>query len=163
MTQKSEQTAFLQFYDPKISPYRIFWHPQDGYFVALSDPAQEGEGELPQVERVVVFTENELSFLTPLLVNHQKTGGQFCPIEVLLASFRYTKPTEQQIAKCRSEYNRTTYGEERDQLVRPIRNLASRVRLKLNPFGFSFVSILETGYILIAESKHFQRHGLEKE
>ncbi len=40
-----------------------------------------------------------------------------------------------------------------DQEMRPVRNVLSRTRLKMRTFGFDISSILETGYILMFESR----------
>lgn len=93
----------------------------------------------------VQFTDAELSVLLPLLDHYPA----YCPHEVLLASFQYRNTQKNTIERCREFLNAAIEEGVIDQVLRPLRNMISRMRLKLTDVGFiQVLSILETGYIL---------------
>jgi hypothetical protein len=92
------------------------------------------------------FTNNEMNVLRPLLDSYP----YYCPYEVLFARFYHGEVTERTIDRCRVRLLKALEDGTWEQETRPIRNVLSRVRIKLRIFGINIVSILETGYILKA-------------
>ncbi|WP_238321095.1 hypothetical protein [Thermogemmatispora carboxidivorans] len=92
------------------------------------------------------FTNNEMNVLRPLLDSYP----YYCPYEVLFAHFYHGEVTERTIERCRANLLKALEDGTWEQATRPIRNVLSRVRIKLRIFGINIVSILETGYILKA-------------
>ncbi len=92
------------------------------------------------------FTNNEMNVLRPLLESYP----YYCPYEVLFAHFYHGEVNERTIERCRERLLKALEEGAWEQETRPIRNVLSRVRIKLRIFGINIVSILETGYILKA-------------
>ena len=94
------------------------------------------------------FTRSELLLLIPLLELHPN----YCPLEVLLASFNANNLTEKAVAFARRRlYEAKELGKWDDEL-RPVRNVLSRTRLKMFDLGIDIKSVLETGYVLFPKS-----------
>jgi len=92
------------------------------------------------------FTPSEVCLLRPLL----ETFPHYCPYEHLLASFISTTVTEQAIEQCRVRLRHVEETPEWDVTLRPVRNVLSRVRLKLRGnLGIDIRSLLQLGYVLI--------------
>jgi hypothetical protein len=91
------------------------------------------------------FTTSELSLLLPLL----ELYPDYCPYEVMFASFYNGTITEETVELCRQRLYEALERGTWDQQLRPLRNVLSRTRMKLRAFGIDISSILETGYILI--------------
>lgn len=92
------------------------------------------------------FTPSELSLLLPLLNAHP----QYCPYEVLLASFDHRMVTEATVERCRKRLLDAQEEGIWDVEMRPVRNVLSRTRLKMRSFGgIEISSILEIGYCLL--------------
>jgi len=91
------------------------------------------------------FTSSELSLLRPLL----ELYPHYCPYEVMFASFYNGTITDEMVEQYRQRLYEALEADIWDQQLRPIRNVLSRTRIKLRPFGIDISSILETGYILI--------------
>jgi hypothetical protein len=103
------------------------------------------EGDYPRLLRQQQFTSAEMSVLVPLL----GAFPYFCPYEMLLASFRYGSVSEDEVESCRVYLQEAHKEGIWDQEIRPLRNVLSRVRLKLRSFGIEISTIVETGYILM--------------
>lgn len=103
----------------------------------------------PRLKKQQQFTSSELSLLRPML----ELFPHYCPYEVMFASFYNGAVTEITVEHCRQRLYEALADGAWDQQLRPIRNVLSRIRLKLRPFGIDISSILETGYILLIESK----------
>lgn len=88
------------------------------------------------------FTYSELRVLVPLMSIYP----DYCPDEVLLANFNSEQVTEQIIEQCRHRLDMQTSW---DAEMRPLRNVLSRTRLKLQAFGINILPIQETGYMLM--------------
>jgi len=101
------------------------------------------------------FTNSEICVLRPMLESYP----HFCPYEVLLASFNSGHVTEQAIDRCRQRLQEAQEEGVWDQEMRPIRNVLSRTRLKMHTFGIDIFSILETGYVLMFQSRRRQREA----
>ena len=91
------------------------------------------------------FTNSELSLLLPLL----ELFPHYCPYEVMFANFYNGTITDEKVEHCRQLLYKALEEGVWDQQLRPIRNVLSRTRFKLRPFGIDISSILETGYILL--------------
>ena len=99
----------------------------------------------PRLEMQQQFTSSELSLLRPLL----ELYPHYCPYEVMFASFYNGTITDEMVEQYRQRLYEALEADIWDQQLRPIRNVLSRTRIKLRPFGIDISSILETGYILI--------------
>ncbi len=95
------------------------------------------------------FTDGEMRVLLPLM----EQFPYYCPYEVMFASFYNGNTTERTGARCRERLQEAMLEGIWDQEMRPVRNVLSRTRLKMRSFGFDISSILETGYILMFESR----------
>jgi hypothetical protein len=94
------------------------------------------------------FTFSEMSLLLPLLGSYP----HYCPHEVIFAHFYNSNVTEPVLMRYRQRLQDALDAGTWDQEMRPLRNVLSRVRVKLRPFGISITSILETGYMLMLTS-----------
>lgn len=99
----------------------------------------------PRLEIQQQFTTSELSLLRPLL----ELFPDYCPYEVMFASFYNGTITDEAVEHCRQLLYEALERGTWDQQLRPLRNVLSRTRMKLRPFGIDISSILETGYILM--------------
>jgi hypothetical protein len=109
----------------------------------LSHISHNSEGALLLAEQQ--FTSSEICVLKPLLESYP----HFCPYEVLLASFNSGNVTEQAVDRCRERLQEAQEAGDWDQEMRPVRNVLSRTRLKIQTLGIDVLSILETGYVLM--------------
>ena len=109
---------------------------------------RRGEGERAQLMMQQQFTFSEMSLLLPLLESYP----HYCPHEVIFAHFYNSNVTESIIMRYHQRLQDALDAGTWDQEMRPLRNVLSRVRLKLRPFGMSITSILETGYMLLITS-----------
>jgi hypothetical protein len=98
--------------------------------------------EQPRMLGEQLFSTTEVSLLLLLLEQYP----DYCPYEVLWASF-HGSTSEKAIARAREEG-------DWDEEMRPLRNMLSRVRLKLQEMGLDIVSLFETGYLL---TRHYRR------
>lgn len=103
-------------------------------------------GDHARIAGMQRFTPSEASLLLPILTSYP----DYCPMEVLLAHFSSSRVSEQVIERMREMLYRALSEGDFDQVMRPARNVLSRVRLKLRELGLSIVSLLETGYLLKA-------------
>ncbi|MBO0782219.1 MAG: hypothetical protein J2P37_25660 [Ktedonobacteraceae bacterium] len=87
-----------------------------------------------------VFTFSEMALIAEVLESYP----DYCPFEVLLSTYTH-RPLDQ----CREQVNRALDEGEIDGVIRPVRNLLSRCRAKLYPFGLNVAALLETGYQLV--------------
>ncbi len=67
----------------------------------------------------------------------------------LVAHFSSTRVSERVIERMREQAYEARESGEWDALMCPMRNVLSRVRLKLRPFGIKIVSLVEVGYALV--------------
>lgn len=97
------------------------------------------------------FTERELDIVLPLLTNYPA----YAPMKVLYASFYggFGHLNERAITRARERLHEVLEERAWDQEIRPIRNVMSRVRFKLRQVGLDTVSMLETGYMLIGNTR----------
>ena len=99
---------------------------------------------MPRLLMQQQFTASELSLLLPLL----EQFPHYCPYEVMFASFYNGAITDETVEQCRQRLYEALEDGTWDQQLRPLRNVLSRIRMKLRPFAVDISSILETGYIL---------------
>lgn len=92
------------------------------------------------------LTDSECSLLLPLL----EAYPHYCPYEVLFAHFYSGKNSdmEEAVKKARQRLQEAQYAGLWDYELRPLRNVVSRIRLKIEASGLHILSLLETGYIL---------------
>jgi len=100
--------------------------------------------EGPQMLMQQQFTGNEVNMLMHLL----ESFPYYCPYEVLYASFYNGEVTEAVVDRCRQHLQIALEDGEWAKETRQVRRAVSRIRLKLQTFGFNISSILETGYLL---------------
>ncbi len=100
---------------------------------------------VPCLQHVQWFTPIEMALVLALLGQYP----HYCPYEVLLAHFTSTRVSEQVIERMREQAYEARESGEWDALMRPMRNVLSRVRLKLRPFGIAIASLVEVGYALV--------------
>src|SRR6266699_6622388 len=100
---------------------------------------------VPRMQHVQWFTPIEMALVLALVEQYP----HYCPYEVLLAHFTSTRVSEPVIERMRQQAYEARESGEWDALMRPMRNVLSRVRLKLRPFGIEIVSLVEVGYALV--------------
>ena len=110
--------------------------------LALLALDQEGQ---PVLLAVQLFTPAEWSLLAALL----EQSPAYCPYGVLLAHFSYATVNDERVARLRQQLYAAQDEGTWDLVMRPVRNVLSRVRFKLRPFGIGIVSLLELGYTLL--------------
>ncbi len=119
--------------------HRLALHPVTGTLSYLVWDGREVQMVLQQQ-----FTNSELSLLVPLL----ESFPHYCPYEVMYAHFYNGTVTEMEIARVRRHLRNAMERGTWEQEMKPVRNVLSRVRGKLQHFGLTISSILETGYIV---------------
>lgn len=107
------------------------------------------ENKWPRMLLQQQCTNNELSLLRPLLEHYP----HYCPHEVLFASFYNGSVNEKTIARARERLQEARDDGTWDHEMRPVRNVLSRIRLKVKDFGLDIHSVLETGYIMMVTVK----------
>ncbi len=139
----SEEQAIRQFVLPRILP--------DGHCVALHQDQGVGilvhlscDAQGPRLLGTCLFTPSELSVLAPLLDHYP----YFCPYAVLFASF-YGSTEEEAVASAHTQLEQARESGQWDSQMRPLRNVLSRVRLRLKGLGITILSLFETGYTLM--------------
>jgi len=95
------------------------------------------------------FTSSELSLLVPLLNSYP----YYCPYDVMYAHFYNGTITDEEIAQARRHLQNAFKRGSWEQEMKPVRNVLSRTRAKLQHFGYTISSILETGYIVRVRSR----------
>jgi hypothetical protein len=122
----------------------------EGYIFALNIPlgtlsllSHGDDGPLLWMEQQ--FTNSEVCVLLPLL----QLYPHYCPYEVLLAHFNSRNVNDQAIARTRKRLQEAQEKGIWEYEMRPVRNILSRTRLKIQSFNIDIISILETGYILM--------------
>jgi len=105
--------------------------------------------EQPKMLLEQLFSTTEVSLLLPLLEQYP----HYCPYEVLWASF-HGNASEKAIARARRRLLQAREDGYWDEEMRPLRNMLSRARLRLQEMGQDIVSLFETGSLL---TRHDQR------
>ena len=105
---------------------------------------------LPRILAEAPFTRSELTLLTALL----RAWPYYAPNEVLYASFTFTQVNEKRIEQARHLLQEAQAEGTWDVRMRPLRNIMSRVRLKLQgAMKLTILTIFETGAILALYTK----------
>ncbi len=76
---------------------------------------------------------------------------------MLLAHFSYHRVTEQVIERMRRRWYAAQEEGVADSVLRPVRNVLSRVRLKVQAMGLDVVSLLDLGYQLLPLTRRRSR------
>ncbi len=105
--------------------------------------------EQPRMLGGQFFSTTEVNLLLPLPEQYP----HYCPYEVLWASF-HGSTSEQAITGARTRLQQAREEGNWDEEMRPLRNMLSRARLKLQEMGPGIVSLFETGYLL---TRHYRR------
>ena len=156
-TEREETVAFQlpEQYDVSIQHFSLQGGLPDGHRLALNPTngtlsylAWDGE----QVHLVLQqqFTNSELSLLLPLLESYP----HYCPYEIMYARFYNGTVTDAEIAQTRRHLRIAMQRGTWEQEMKPVRNVLSRTRAKLQHFGYTISSILETGYIVRTASRY---------
>jgi hypothetical protein len=136
----------------RFRPYALSGLLPEGHHLVL-DTAR---GVLSQISDECQFVEQQLLTVEELSV-----------IAELLASYPYHAPdamllsvkTQEDLKLCQKKVNMAYEMGTWDAVLRPVRNLMSRCRLKLHPFGIDARSVVQTGYILMPLSVVLDRRG----
>lgn len=138
-TQAQEKIAYFSFAGALPEKHTLVLNLALG---TLSELAICDNG--PRLLTQQQFTTSELSLLVPLLESYP----YFCPYELMFARFYNGEVTEEILEQCRRRLQAALAGDNWDVVMRPIRNVLSRIRFKLRPFDIDISSLLETGYLL---------------
>ncbi len=106
-------------------------------------------GHSPRMLAEQLFPPTEMAVLLPLVLSHP----HYAPNELLLASFA-GGTTEKDIETARIRLLRAKERGEWDMLLRPVRNVLSRVRQKIVTLHFDVRSIFETGVRSVLSKLH---------
>ncbi len=121
--------------------HRLALQPDLGLVACLYADA---EG-VPCLQHVQWFTPIEMALVLAIVEQYP----HYCPYEVRLSHFSSTRVSERVIERMRQQAYEARESGEWDALMRPMRNVLSRIRLKLRPFGIEIVSLVEVGYALV--------------
>lgn len=125
-------------------------------------------GLIPEPHRMML--DHELRILTQLQIAHeactiieqqQFTVQEWELLCALIEHFPYYCPfasllsvhEHKSLERCQRQVNRALADGNFNALVQPVRNVLSRVRLKLHTFGIEIKSMLETGYMLLPDEQ----------
>jgi hypothetical protein len=131
----------------------LVYNPTLGTLVFL---AYDHEQKLPRLLGEQQFTPGEAGLLRPLLACYP----DYCAYEVLHASF-YCPPDsplldlrDPVVMRSRKHLETRRKQGRLDEEMRPVRNVLSRVRLKLHELSIDVKSILDTGCLLMPYAAH---------
>jgi hypothetical protein len=116
-------------------------HPYSLSTFVLTQLSAEVHGLVAQE----VLTELEMYVLLALL----EAYPQYCPYEELRAAI-----TDEVVSQARTIVYRAAENKTLNRSMKPVRNILSRCRAKLQVFGIDIRSIHAEGYILIATRYH---------
>jgi hypothetical protein len=153
--QSSEETPHSPETGPEEEPFTYYPLPDllpPGHTLVLNArlgllshlALESDETSQPRLVAQEQFSASELSVLQPLLASYP----DYCPYELLYASFNGTGTTERAIERARLRLHEAQFAGTWDYEMRPVRNILSRTRFKLRAFRLDVRSILETGYLL---------------
>lgn len=120
-------------------------------------------GLLPEGQTLVADAQLRILSLlgeSQMIEQQHLTDNEYFLVMELLASYPYHCPLEQllsttsgrSLSRCREQVMRALEEGSIDFLMRPTRNLLSRCRVKLHPFGIDIRSIIGTGYQLLPDT-----------
>jgi hypothetical protein len=96
----------------------------------------------PKLVEQQVFAPGEICLLKPLL----QAYPDYCPTEVLLANVAGGIVTERAIERSRRRLHLALDTGTWSQATAPVRNILSRVRLKMHLFDIDIFTIIKVGY-----------------
>lgn len=99
-------------------------------------------GDEPKLVEQQIFAPGEICLLKPLL----EAYPDYCPTEVLLANLAGGNVTERAIERCRQHLHRALDEGTWSRATGPVRNVLSRVRLKMHQFDIDIFTIIKIGY-----------------
>lgn len=112
------------------------------------------EDHTPRMVAQQQFTPMEVRLVQPLL----EMFPHYCPYEVLLAWFQHSSPvTEALIARYYTALHEAEADGTWDAHLRPVRNVLSRARLKVQDLAIDICAIVEVGYVLMPVRSGFTR------
>jgi hypothetical protein len=140
--RRYESTQQFRFFPlPKLLPEGyvlvLNTHPYSLSTFVLTELSAEVHGLVAQE----VLTELEMYVLLALLESYPR----YCPYEVLQAAI-----TDEMPSRARARVHRAIEGRTLNTEMKPVRNILSRCRAKLQVFGLGIRSIHAEGYILTA-------------
>lgn len=91
------------------------------------------------------FTDQEWELLCALI----ETYPYYCPFACLLAA-----KEGKSLKRCEQVVNRALDEGDINEVMKPVRNILSRVRLKMHCFSIDIKSMIETGYMLLPDEQH---------
>ena len=101
--------------------------------------------DLPLILTQIQFSPAVFALLLPLLYLYPNT----CTYDILLAEYRHQGyANEELIQLVQQELQAVNNTIIWDQILRPLRNVLSRTRIKLNAMGFTIRTVIETGCVL---------------
>lgn len=106
----------------------------------------------PKLVEQQLFAPGEVCLLKPLL----EAYPDYCPTEVLLASIAGSDVTERAIERCRRHLHQALDAGTWSQATGPVRNILSRVRLKMHLFEIDIFTIIKIGYGLRRKPKKLE-------
>jgi hypothetical protein len=134
----------------------ITHYPLDGFLPAGHSLAfHRGLGTLAcltiQQGRAVVLgeqqcTEAKITLLVPLLDNYP----HHCPYEVLWTSFAWNTTEQEAVSRARPHLQAALEQGGWEEEMRPVRNVISRTRLKLNRMELDVLGVFHLGSIRVA-------------
>lgn len=139
---EQEQEAFVSFLQDTLA---------EGHVLSLENKTgvlsylTVSETQHVQIQAQAQFTQSELKLLRHILACYP----DYCPYDLLYASFYGGKPTERNLTIARQRLREAIAGGVWDAEMQPIRNVLSRTRSKLKHFGLDICSLLEVGYLLV--------------
>jgi hypothetical protein len=145
--QLPEQCDILQHFslqEELPAGHRLALNPTNGTLSYLVCDGKQVQLVLQQQ-----FTNSELSLLLPLLESYP----YYCPYAVMYAHFYNGIITEKEITQASRHLQTALVRGTWEQEMKPVRNVLSRTRAKLQHFGYTISSILETGYIVRVASR----------
>lgn len=138
------QKEIRYFVLPGLLPEQhiLAFNPQLGSLCLLALSCEDTPQ--PRLLAEQLFTESEVCLLLPLL----EAYPLICPHEVLYAHFTSKIVKAAIIERCRQQLYQARRRGSWDFEIRPIRNVLSRLRKKLQAFEVNVRAVLETGYML---------------
>jgi len=149
--QLVRQDHVVEFAWPEIAQagYSLVYHVRLRMLQVLGHDAQG-----PLLLHQQQFNPAESHLLLPLL----RAYPAYCPFNVLVAHFQYEtiSATATQIARSEQFLQEAREQGTAEQAIRPLRNVLSRVRVRVQPFGLHVVALLEAGYVILLRAPFTQ-------
>ena len=139
-TEREEQVAYQlpEQRDVSIQHFSLQGQLPDGHKLALN-PVNGTlsylvwDGRQVSLALQQQFTNSELSLLLPLLESYP----HYCPYEIMYARFYNGTVTDVEVARVRRHLRTAIERGTWEQEMKPVRNVLSRTRAKLQHFGYT--------------------------